>query len=52
MGEPVTGEYSLLREPTGRVRENVERRNGREREWAERVAREKMDLPLKHENGA
>ena len=52
LGDPVTGDYSLLREPTKRVRENVERRNGKEREWAERVAREKMDLPLKHENGA
>jgi uncharacterized protein len=50
LGEPVTGDYSLVG-VTDRVRENVERRNGKEKEWAERVAREKIDLPLKHENG-
>jgi len=51
LGEPVTAEYSLVREPTERVKENVERRNGKERAWAEKVARDKLDLPLKHENG-
>jgi hypothetical protein len=52
LGEPVTADYSLVKEPTQRVKENVQRRNGKEKEWAERVAREKMDLPLKHANGA
>jgi len=51
LGEPVMGEYCLVKGDTGRVRENVEGRNGREREWAERVAKEKMELPLKHDNG-
>src|SRR5579871_3314878 len=31
LGDPVTGDYSLLREPTKKVRENVEKRNGKER---------------------
>lgn len=50
LGDPVTAEYSLVREPTKRVWEHVRERNGREKRWAELVATEKLDLPLELEN--
>ena len=51
LGEPVTGGYSLVGEAPRGVVEYREGRNGKEREWAELVAREKLDLPLQHKNG-
>jgi hypothetical protein len=51
LGEPVTGDYSLVKKAPRGVVEYREKRNGKEKAWAELVAKEKLDLPLEHENG-
>ena len=50
LGEPVTGEYSLVKEAPKAVREYIFKRNGKEKTWSELVAKKKLDLPLEHEN--
>jgi len=52
LGEPVTGDYSLVKEAPKAVVEYRKGRNEKEKKWAELVAREKLDLPLEHGNGA
>jgi len=51
LGEPVTAEYSLVKKPTEAVKKYAKERNGKEKSWAELVARTKLELPLDHENG-
>jgi uncharacterized protein len=51
LGEPITAEYSLVKQPTAAVKGYVSGRNGREKEWAEMVAKKKLNLPLEHSNG-
>ena len=51
MGEPVTASYSLVKSVPDCIEEVVKKRNLREKKWAVLVAKEKLDLPLKHENG-
>jgi len=51
LGEPVAGEYNLVKEIPRGVREFVDKRNGKEREWSELVATKKLDLPLEHGSG-
>lgn len=51
-GEPVTAEYSLVKKPPQYVAEHIKKTNVKEKEWAELVAREKLDLPLQHKNGS
>src|SRR5579859_8141750 len=48
LGEPVTADYSLVPTPPTAVRRHVQGRNEKEKAWAEKVAREKLDLPLQH----
>jgi hypothetical protein len=52
LGKPVTGDYSLVKEAPESVMGYVEKRNGKEKAWAEMVATEQLDLPLEHTNGA
>lgn len=51
LGEPVVGEYSLVKETPTVVRKYVSERNAKEKAWSELVAKEKLDLPLEHKNG-
>jgi hypothetical protein len=52
MGDPITAQYSMVKKAPASVTEVVKQRNVKEKEWAVLVAKEKLDLPLKHENGA
>jgi uncharacterized protein len=51
LGTPITAEYSLVKRAPVSVTGPIEKRNGKEKTWAEMVAAEKMDLPLQHTNG-
>jgi uncharacterized protein len=48
LGEPITGDYSLVKETPQAVREYVSQRNEKEKTWAELVAKRKLELPLDH----
>jgi uncharacterized protein len=52
LGKPVTAEYSLVKEPTRSVKGFVEARNEKEKDWAELVTRQKLELPLEHPEAA
>jgi len=50
LGEPNTAEYSLVKSAPSAVTGYVEKRNSKEKGWAEMVAIEKLELPLEHKN--
>jgi hypothetical protein len=52
LGEPITGEYSLLKSAPAATEGYIKKRNAKEKGWSELVAKEKLDLPLEHPNGA
>ena len=52
LGEPVTGEYSLVKEVPRGVMEYIGTRNGKEKGWSKLVTEKKLDLPLDHGNAS
>jgi uncharacterized protein len=52
LGEPITGEYSLVKNAPAATEGYIKERNAKEKGWSELVAKEKLDLPLEHTNGA
>jgi uncharacterized protein len=51
LGTPITGEHSLVKSAPVSVTGAIEKRNGKEKDWAEMVATEKLEVPLQHTNG-
>jgi hypothetical protein len=51
LGKPIAAEYNFVKSPPAATFAYIEKRNAKEKGWAEMVATEKLELPLDHLNG-